>query len=44
MKQLVTQTRVNGPIYRIARGGEKIITKGFKSIIGKGIELKNEKI
>ena len=42
MKQLVTQTpKIKGPIYiRIARGGEKLITNGFKSKIGKGLILK----
>ena len=41
MKSLVLQTtKVKGPIYiRIARGGEQIVTKGFKSKIGKGIIL-----
>ncbi len=42
MKQLVMQTiKVNGPIYiRIARGGEKIISDGFKAKIGKGLIFK----
>ncbi len=42
MKHLVLQTtKVNGPIYiRIARGGEKIISDGFKPKIGKGLIFK----
>jgi transketolase len=44
MKNLVLQTtKIKGPIYiRIARGGEKIITNGKKSKIGKGLVLKSQ--
>jgi len=42
MRKLVLQTlKIKGPIYiRIARGGEKIITKKYKINIGKAIFLK----
>ena len=42
MKNLVLQTiKIKGPIYiRIARGGEKVVTEGFKSKIGKALVLK----
>ena len=45
MKNLVLETVKNkGPIYiRIARGGEKIVTKGLKSKIGKGLILRKIK-
>ena len=47
MRKLVLQTpKIKGPIYiRIARGGEKIITKKHKINIGKAIFLKkNDKL
>ena len=46
MKNLVLETpKVKGPIYiRIARGGERLVTTGKKSKIGKGLILKNRKI
>ncbi len=42
MENLVLETtKIKGPIYiRIARGGEKIVTKKKKSKIGKGLVLK----
>ena len=42
MKNLVLETpKVKGPIYiRIARGGERLVTTGKKSKIGKGLILK----
>lgn len=45
MRNLVLETpKIKGPVYiRIARGGEKIVTKRFKSKIGKALILKKIK-